>query len=98
MSDSFLCKDCVHSFRKISEFPNWFTGHEWLCRKSYISEKIEHNPVIGPIKQKGYYERCHLARSEHLRSLKEDGCGPEGYLWQPRNKKDLFKFIKHVSN
>jgi len=32
-----------------------------------------------------------------MRSGINDPCGKAGKLWEPNNKKDLFKYIKHVS-
>jgi len=97
MSEHILCKDCKHSFRSWSEFPQWGNGQEYKCKLSYTAELIKLDPVIGPIKQAAYYERCSLARATRFtKDVKEDHCGPEGKLWEPKHKKDLFKYIKHV--
>ena len=96
MSDVF-CKSCNHSFRSIGEFPQWGTGHEYKCKLKYIPQSVTFDPVIGPTKQNAYYERCRVARaSQFTKDIKENHCGPEGKFWEPKHKKDLFKYIKHV--
>ena len=97
MSD-VLCKDCKHSFRKLSEFPQWGTGYEWRCRLNYIENEIIENRVTGDTVQSPYYARCSTTRMDFLsKDRKEEVCGKEGKWWAPKDKKDLFKFIKHVS-
>jgi hypothetical protein len=97
MSD-VLCKDCKHSFRKLSEFPQWGSGYELRCRLNYIENEVVENRVTGNTIRPAYYERCSLTRMEYL-SKDRNGeiCGKAGNWWTPQNKKDLFKFIKHVS-
>jgi len=93
MNDMVLCKDCKHSFTP------W---HAWLqqskyalhCRRTYTSSHTDVSPVTGPFKVKAHYETCYVNR---IRSFKGDTCGPDGLLWEPKNSKDLFKYIKHVS-
>jgi hypothetical protein len=97
MSD-VLCKDCKHSFRKLSEFPQWGSGYELRCRLNFIENEVVENRVTGNTIRPAYYERCSLTRMEYL-SKDRNGeiCGKAGKWWTPQNKKDLFKFIKHVS-
>jgi hypothetical protein len=98
MNEQILCKDCKHSFRLWKDFPNWGNGYEYKCRLAFRPAEVKLDPVVGPIPQASYYERCSIARMSRLsRDVKEDHCGPEGKLWAPKNKKDLFKYIKHVS-
>ena len=52
--------------------------------------------VLGKKKVPAKYESCNVARigtpgRDHGR------CGEEGLWWEPKNKQDLFKYIKHVS-
>jgi len=97
MSEQVLCKDCKHSFRLLSEFPQWGGGYELRCRLDHRPEDIKLDPVIGPTKVKAYYERCSLARmSQFTKDIKPNHCGPEGKLWEPKHRRDLFKYIKHV--
>ena len=98
MSDDVLCKDCKHSFRKLSEFPHWGTGYELRCRLNYIENEVIENRVTGNTIRPSYYERCSLTRMDYL-SKERNGevCGKAGKWWTPRNNKDLFKFIKHIS-
>ena len=88
-----LCKDCQHSFRKWSEFPQWGMGHEYRCRKVWNPETTEHDPVTGPKKIAGYYSRCNLIRLHEAAYRKN--CGKEGLWWEPKNKKHLFLMIKY---
>jgi hypothetical protein len=74
---------------------NSFNMH---CKKSYVEAEIVPNEVMGPKISEAHYQRCSTARL-HLISDKEKdkNCGKDGRFWEPRNKKDLFKFIKKVS-
>ena len=94
MSEQVLCKDCKHSFKHLSE---WIYPESLAlrCKLSFVEETIKDDPVTGPKKEPAYYERCSNARYEWLR--KKDNCGPTGKFWQPKDKKGLFKLIKHAS-
>lgn len=87
-----LCKDCRHSFRKLSDLPNWGSGYEWRCRKTWVEPVIEDDPVVGPKKVDGYHRRCSHAR---LHESYPGYCGQDGTLWEPKHKKHLFLQIKH---
>lgn len=89
MSDTVLCKDCKHA--------RWnpFKLYTWYCHKQEIPAKIEIDPVRGPKAIKAYYEACSIARIG--RSDRTDRCGEKGIFWEPKRKKDLFKYITHVS-
>lgn len=94
MNDVVLCKDCKHRFREWNTFGYWGSGFEWLCRKAYVTETVEHDPVTGPKKVPAHYKRCSLTRL-HDHSYSKD-CGKEGVWWEPKNpKKFMFKIIKH---
>lgn len=97
MSDDVLCKDCKHSFRKLSEFPQWGSGYELRCRLNYIENEVVENRVTGNTTRPSYYERCSLTRMDYLSKDRTETCGKGGKWWTPKNKKDLFRFIKHVS-
>ena len=97
MNDQVLCKDCKHSFRK---FADWMAhgsaSFAYSCRKSYKPAHTEPDLVMGEKKVPAKYESCGVARigtpgRDHGR------CGEEGLWWEPKNKQDLFKYIKHVS-
>ena len=97
MNEQILCKDCKHSFRLLKEWPQWEGGYAYRCKQAFRPAEIKVDPVVGPIPQASYYERCSVARmSRFTKDVKEDHCGPEGKFWEPKHKKDLFKFIKHV--
>ena len=96
MSEHVICKDCKHSFIQLKDWLIHGTASfNYKCRRSYKPEHTEHNPVIGEIKVDAKYETCSVARIGH--PDREDRCGELGKFWEPKNKKDLFKFIKHVS-
>jgi hypothetical protein len=94
MSERVLCKDCKHSFKPLSDWI-FADSYSLRCKLAHVEEKIVDDPVTGPKKEPAYYERCTNARYEWLRN--KDNCGPDGKFWQPKNKKGLFKLIKHVS-
>lgn len=87
----YLCKDCKHSFRKLSELPVWGSGYEFRCRKAFKPETVEDNPVIGPQPRDAHYEKCSMARG----SWGDAVCGKEAKLWEPKSRKHLFLWIKH---
>ena len=96
MNEPVLCKDCKHSFRK---FADWMThgssSYAYSCRKSFKAEHIEPDLVLGSKKVPAKYESCGVARIG--RPDRNDRCGEAGKFWEPKNKRDLFKYIKHVS-
>lgn len=90
MSDKVLCKDCKHAFR-----PWWFfldagAAFTWKCRMAFLNEQIEHNPVIGKIVHPPTYESCNLSR------FRGTACGPEGKLWEPKDPKKFFTYLKRI--
>jgi hypothetical protein len=97
MSEQVLCKDCKHSFRKLADFPQWFTGSELRCRLNYIENEIMENRVTGNVKVAPYYARCSASRVDWNIAPGTERCGKDGKWWAPKNKQDLFKYIKHVS-
>ena len=92
MSDKIvLCKDCKHSFRKWTDFLGFYAPLR--CRKFYFPERIEIDPVIGPEKKKAHYKTC---SSERMFSGLNEPCGKEGKLWEPKDKKNFFVYLKRV--
>lgn len=87
-----LCKDCKHSFRPLSNFPIWGSGTEWRCRRAFVENTVEHDPVTGPKTVAAHYQRCSAARGGWRSAV----CGEQGKLWEPKNKKDLFLWIKNA--
>lgn len=85
-----LCKDCKHSFRTLGSFPIWGSGIEWRCRKAFVPETVEHDPVTGPKKVASHYQRCSVTRFRT-----SEVCGAAGKLWEPKSKKHFFLAIKH---
>jgi hypothetical protein len=96
MTDKVLCKDCKHSFRKFSDWL-WHgeSSFAYSCRKSFRPTHDEPDLVLGSKKVPAKYESCGIARISNPNL--DYRCGEEGKFWQPKNKKDLFKFIRHVS-
>lgn len=95
MSSELLCKNCKHSFVQLKDW--WLSApYRYSCRKAFTSAYTEHNPVMGEIKHPSKYDSCTTSRmSRYTKDIKEDHCGPEGKLWEPKNKKYLFLAIKH---
>ena len=92
--EQVLCKDCKHSFKPWSEIflPKSIALR---CRKAFHTKTIKVDPVTGPEQQEAYYDRCAVARATAFASEPEK-CGKDGKNWEPKNKRDLFKYIKHV--
>jgi hypothetical protein len=99
MSEQVTCLSCKH--RKLHSFLDHFASAErqryiGYCEKVFMPAHEKFDPVIGNIKVEAKYETCGMARLDKLNKQTEL-CGPEGRWWEPKDKKDLFKFIKHVS-
>lgn len=85
-----LCKDCRHSFRLIKEI---LFGYAPLrCRKVFHPAGIKMDPVTGPKKTKAFYEDCSVQRSW----AGDNPCGKEGKLWEPKEKKNFFVYLRRV--
>lgn len=82
--DQVLCKDCRHS-----KYEWWtFIGrHAYRCRLSLVPPKFD--PVTGAMELKPYMNSCGVARVQKP-------CGPEGNLWEPKHKRNLFVYLKRV--
>jgi hypothetical protein len=91
MSEVVLCKDCKHSFRKWTDFLGFYAPLR--CRKSFTAESIEIDPVDGPTKKKAHYKTC---SSERMFSNMHEECGKEGKLWEPKDKKNFFVYLKRI--
>ena len=90
MSEKILCKDCKHS--RASWFNRMIDNHHLFdCVHPASWYQPKEDAVVGKT-QKGYFQSC-----SRMRSALGDECGPSGKLWEPSNKTDLFKYIKHVS-
>ena len=61
--------------------------YAYMCKLSYKSDGEEFHVVDGPAKVKRHYENCAGSR------LRSGVCGPDGSLWEPKNKKDLFLML-----
>ena len=59
---------------------------------AWIPEKIKPNPVTGPTKELGYYNRCEQER-DYL-GHRGEHCGRDAVHWQPRRARDLFKLMQ----
>ena len=81
-----FCKDCRHNRAGlVARFLNFAPA--WTCAIDPKPAKID--PVTGGKEPAGFWN-CSATR------IDPNVCGPVGRAWQPRNKKDLFKYIKHV--
>lgn len=86
----YLCKDCKHSI--VSTFEKILSlgrpaSYSYKCSLAFIPERNDINLVTGPKKTAAQHEYCSVAR-------KYGKCGEVGRLWQPKNKRDLFKYLK----
>ncbi len=85
-----ICKNCEHSFQvfwdKVLLVPK---RHSLRCKKSYKAEETVDDLVLGPKRNPAHYELCGISR------MSSGTCGREGRMWSPRDKKDIFLFIKH---
>jgi hypothetical protein len=61
--------------------------YAYKCKKAYNPDDEEFHVVDGPAKVKRHYENCAGSR------LRSGVCGPEGNLWEPKHKKDLFLML-----
>lgn len=97
MPETVLCKDCNHSFRTFGSISlhGWSSPYAYFCRKSFKDKHTEMDPVVGSKKVEARYDSCGVARIGRVD--RDDRCGEAGKFWEPKNKKDLFKLIKHVS-
>lgn len=86
-----LCRDCKHSFRSWFEILTLYAPLR--CRKRFIQEHVEIDPVYGAKKQRAHYRSC---SSERMFLGPSEVCGKEGKLWEPRDKKDFLVYLKRV--
>lgn len=82
------CKNCKHNIS------SWFvrkfsSSYLWRCDLQDNWEHEKYNPVDGSTRG-GYFNSCGMARGL------ERVCGKEGKHWTPRNKRDLFTFLKRI--
>ena len=86
-----LCKDCRHSFRSWTDVLFFYAPLR--CRKRYFPESVEVDPVHGAKKQPAHYRSC---SSERMFSGSAELCGKQGKLWEPRDKKGFFVYLKRI--
>jgi hypothetical protein len=81
------CQNCQHNLA--SWFSRKFKINTWLwkCAKSYIPPV--YNPVDGSTNS-GRYGSCVVVRAT------EKICGKTAQAWEPRDKKDLFVYLKRI--
>jgi hypothetical protein len=95
MSD-YLCKDCNHAFVKpvdaVLFLFDWNNKYRYTCRKSFQPKSIEPDPVVGTKVNKGGYDSCSAYR------IRSSDCGPTAQYWEPKHKRDLFKFMQKVED
>ena len=91
MTEQVRCLDCKHRKVTLADFFTTSKRYRGVCLKTWVPEKREFDPVTGEKITKAHYNNPTFARGY------DTLCGKEGKLWEPKDKKDLFKFIKHVS-
>jgi hypothetical protein len=84
MDEYVLCKDCKHAKWR----PWWLLSYR--CYKTLLPAETKIDLVEGPSTKQARYDSCFSQR------LSSGACGKAGKFWEPKNKKDLFKFIKHT--
>jgi hypothetical protein len=76
----------------------WFSGaapkHRRYCRRSHVPAQTVYNPVTGGEREAARYQSCAVFR---IGRSCEGNCGADGFYWQPKKDRDLFKYIKLVS-
>lgn len=92
MTDKVKCTDCRHAFRKLSSLPIWGSGVEWMCRREWVGEALEYNPVKGYETIPGHYMKCSYARAGY----QDAPCGKEGRNWEPKDKKNFFMYLNRI--
>lgn len=94
MEDIVSCKSCKHVRYDWKNFPfNIGSIYAWNCNRVTSKEEVEFDPVNGKELVKPSARKiCMSARSEY------GECKPEGKFWEPKHKKDLFKYLKRVGN
>jgi hypothetical protein len=89
---ALLCKDCKHSFRRWTDIILGNSERYTMrCRLNYKASEEDLDLVMGPKITEAKYETCGMTR------LDSQPCGVAGKLWQPKNKRDLFRYIKKVA-
>lgn len=92
MTEQVKCTDCRHAFRKLTSLPIWGSGVEWMCRREWVEETTEFDPVNGPKTVPAHYMKCTYARAGY----RDAPCGREGRNWEPKDKKNFFVYLKRV--
>lgn len=86
----YLCKDCKHSMvstiEKILSFGRP-ASYGYKCKLAFTDAHLEYDAVTGPKKISAKYDYCSVARIDNRK------CGKDAKLWEPKHKKDLFKFL-----
>lgn len=86
------CKSCRFSFRRLIDLPQWGSGYEYRCRKGFVEEQKEFDPVKGHKTIPAHYKSCSSMRLHR----DTDQCGAAGRWWEPKNKKDFFVYLKRI--
>lgn len=79
-----FCKDCRYSQ---NQWWNFSGSYNYKCLKSIQDERVDR--VTGKVDPK-FVNACSTAR------IIGQACGPEGTLWEPKDKKDFFVFLRRV--
>lgn len=93
-AEVFTCKSCVHflNTKKWSDWGEENKGQWYRCNKlSEYSKTVD--VVTGEIQENIKEVLCKDARRPNGWNTKEGPCGPNGKLWVPKEKNDLFKLL-----
>ena len=86
MSETVTCKDCANN--RASWFGRHFASSVWwTCSLEKSEPKYD---LVDGRTRPGEYISCSSARWD------ERLCGKNASQWKPRNKKDLFVYLKRI--
>lgn len=86
------CATCIHCMPKKYLFGLIKEYNNAKCRLA-VTGSLYRDRVTGKEIDQRRYETCSSAR---LWTERDHGCGPDGNLWSPIDKKDMFKQIKRA--
>lgn len=91
---NYLCKDCKHAVIPKKAYLSYLfelkapASHWYKCGKTSKGVVVKDDPVTGPKTVFKDMDYCAVARINDT-----DRCGPDAKYWEPKHKKDLFKFL-----
>lgn len=88
------CASCIHCIPRTSFF-GFIKEYEFAkCSKSFKGS-VFRDKVTGKMLDTREYKYC---STERTWSGDNKECGPDGKLWEPKDKTDLFKVVIRATN